>query len=857
MMNISFNMNDVVKVKIEDIEWKAPICGWAWNELWKYNYVVEVLDFNLEIYGDDYPFDNNVPKNETFVAPSGTINNVREIGNYLCMDYNNSFTNLSVIAKDLNSWPIFPIVDNINSFSHYNVSINPINNSYDFMGNTTLFLLDDEIPDNNTQESSVFLIPEEDGCEEIIENITYAPAIILIHNSTKGNSSYNADTTNISNKPVYKTNFTGQNCNLSTVIELLQNDTFIISTSNDNKDEIIFIYEYDEICLSEDVFIVSPKRNDFFAFNSNTLFLSNYNNRILDENYRGVIAYDDFNETHVCFETNRHWAGLGTDIVTQIGSRIGNNNPCLQIFSVNRTVGKWLEENCSEENTSVTGFFEQADNDIVAYNVWGNVTIPNSPDDNITIISNRLDGWWGETPGDSGVGGAIVLGILKYIKEYEIIPKNNLTFLFTTGEELGFRGAWHYHHSHENDNIIRFIGLDQLAFDQEGALTEILVRDNTTTGDIIRAIVNESGYTTETGYVAPVRNVYELGSAVTDCTAFRDIDGCDTITLSKDGYPWYYHHRAGLNYEEGDSLNNIDPVDVNMTYNLSWDIVKYFCFNPDCWFTNVTYEAYDSDNDGDSLNDYIKANFTINTIIPHDKVMVKLFYHYSWEGNESSWAEANSENYIVTSDGLEGSIVFQIPNDYTIGDFSVKLELFNSTGRINEIIGIDGENYNDTDSSSTYRLYHSLGYAETGNLTQNVEDRISGVAFTANENATANNITVYLQADFSLPPPKGSCMIYRSNDSTLIGTTGEIVVSTSASPEWKVFTFYGDPQPQLTKGVEYIIVCWSDKNCNVYYDNTTFSKGRYYNYTYGSPPSLPSFSNENRLYSIYCAYTAN
>lgn len=37
----------------------------------------------------------------------------------------------------------------------------------------------------------------------------------------------------------------------------------------------------------------------------------------------------------------------------------------------------------------------------------GNLTIGKSPDDAVAIISNRYDGMWGQTPGDSGVGTAI------------------------------------------------------------------------------------------------------------------------------------------------------------------------------------------------------------------------------------------------------------------------------------------------------------------------------------------------------------------------------------------------------------------------------------------------------------------
>ncbi len=131
------------------------------------------------------------------------------------------------------------------------------------------------------------------------------------------------------------------------------------------------------------------------------------------------------------------------------------------------------------------------------------------------------------------------------------------------------------------------------------------------------------------------------------------------------------------------------------------------------------------------------------------------------------------------------------------------------------------------------------------------------MSFFANENASANSISVFLRAEDTFPPVKGKCMIYKTSDSSLIGTTEEKTLSTGATPDWVVFNYYSDPQPQLVKDTEYTIVCWANYNYAVYYNDYSFSKGKYNSTVYGTPPPNPMFINENRLYSIYCSYTPN
>jgi len=289
-----------------------------------------------------------------------------------------------------------------------------------------------------------------------------------------------------------------------------------------------------------------------------------------------------------------------------------------------------------------------------------------------------------------------------------------------------------------------------------------------------------------------------------------------------------------------------------------WNLTKYFTVDPDSWFSNVTYEAIDSPDDGDTLPDSIRANFTINTIMPHDLTMVEAIL--AKHDNPEEELKYKYENYTVDSKGRTEEIIFSIPDEYSSGNYSLSLRLYNSTGRINEIVEIGEDNYNDTtESSDTYTLYHPFGYTKIGSLSQSMEDRITGSVFTINEYGIANNITAFINQNFMSPGPY-KCMIYRLSDSKLIGTTTEDWESLPqgnpmSSSWWAVFNFT-EPKPVLGKDTEYILTCWGDNEYSrLYYDDYATPKGRYSNSEYGNPPQYVDFTNENRIYSIYCSYT--
>ena len=105
---------------------------------------------------------------------------------------------------------------------------------------------------------------------------------------------------------------------------------------------------------------------------------------------------------------------------------------------------------------------------MVSYNVIGQV---NGTDPTKTVIIGCLyDSWWNQGTADSAIGMAIVLGIAKYFKDHNITPKYNIKFIGFAGEEAGLRGAYNHEakHPHDEENVVAFLDLNQVGFDQTG-----------------------------------------------------------------------------------------------------------------------------------------------------------------------------------------------------------------------------------------------------------------------------------------------------------------------------------------------------------------------------------------------------
>jgi len=536
-------------------------------------------------------------------------------------------------------------------------------------------------------------------------------------------------------------------------------------------------------------------------------------------------------------------------------------------FSVNNTIGAFLWNHSSDEiYNNISGHVYQIHHQetftepgVEAYNVEADLHIDHSLDDQIVLLSSRYDALWGECPGDSGAGVGIIMGIAKYMQQlnqtYDIKPNYNVTFLMTTNEENGMYGAQFYSDSHPNDKIKMWIGIDQLGF-KSGSLHNVY--KNSTHRNITENISKLLDYVGKTGYNMSHEEtplIYSPWGSGTEDVVFYDRENCDTILIHKDDV-WPFHHRRGLNLTDGDVLDPavFDRKDVNMFYNITWATVKYFLYAPDCWFDGITYETYDSN--GGSEHDTLKATYTVKSTLPSDLVMLEATLK---SAHMDITYSTKTINFTVNRSGVEKELIFIMPDNDIKGEYKIEFKLYNSTGRINDIVGIGSDNYNQTVTSPHFYLHRwdSFGSNREGDSDTTVTNSIKGSDFRKKGYGTANNITAYIYG--SLDPddrPTYRCMIYNQSDGQLIGTTEEKKPGTIG---WTVFTF-SDPKPILYNDNQYTLVIWGKNTTTLDYYSGSELIGHSLLMPYGTPPNPPPDpiefdATDTTVYSLFCSYT--
>jgi len=142
-------------------------------------------------------------------------------------------------------------------------------------------------------------------------------------------------------------------------------------------------------------------------------------------------------------------------------------------------------------------------------------------------------------------------------------------------------------------------------------------------------------------------------------------------------------------------------------------------------------------------------------------------------------------------------------------------------------------------------------FGETGEGTGTVglQDRIVGGIFNCPEIGTGVSISAYI--DDSSSAMKLKAALYLASDLTAPITNGQTEeIAGALGVQW--FTFNFSTGPNLVND-DYAILVWSDSTANLMYETT--GAGRYDNESYGAWPSL-SFTTLDRVFSIYCTYTA-
>jgi hypothetical protein len=695
-----------------------------------YTNFVNVTNFNIHINTPEYYLTNrprDVPKNESFATPSTK----RELGYYSeKLNHNFSGTNVYIDIQCNQCW----------AFGHQNIYVpcQPLSSCDIIIGNVTYVNVTSSMPTD--QEDKVILLNETNGSINKLNNVTDADGIVLIHNTSDG---YYVPASVIENYsfPIVRVNSSREIYN---VTYLLRSGELMLVHNFLDRNKLRFTYEFN----TGDTYWPNYPFYELYQYSNSQipplqLWRMKYATFILrwlsifhpNRPCKGLIIYSEKeDQTHYSLIHSLDWF--------RFDKTSGISFPQLPVFTVNKTVGEFLKQYANDPDNNVTAWEQQqyleenhsSSNPsdwtagVKAYDVVGHLNITKSPGDKIVVISNRHDSMVGEMPGDSGAGGGIVLGIAKFFHDHNIKPKYNLTFLQTTGEEFGMRGAQYYSDVHKNDNISYFIGFDQLGMNETGVKLEL-----DTSSSLMKKIV--SAIASQTNYRARTNNRYDimindpwnyhfklftikhplpyLGHEAEDVVWMqRDIaiippastkskTRCETVSFGG-ASGWTHHHQTGLNFSEADSLKNTDRNALNVIFEIAWNITKYFTVNPDCKFNGtIGYTSTDSPYDPDTLNDTIKATIPMKSTLPQDIVRVKA---YLTKENHSVPSALIIQDFIITNSTKSYVMNITLPPYCSPGKYSATLYLYNSTGRINDIINIPAQ-ANDSSQSGYFDLY--------------------------------------------------------------------------------------------------------------------------------------------------------
>lgn len=685
----NFTINKILKPNMQGANNPCGVSGYTKLPIgyiggkykdWNYSSKVVLTNFNFTIHNDTnhpYPFPKTVPITEIFAAPTAIED---WDTNKITLTY--KFTNaIPKIDSLFNTYPFG------GTYTNYYIDISCENENQGTMiiGNVSYLLDDDPIPSD--QEGQVFLVNDTLDNQDRLDNITQAEGCILLKSGT-------ASTQLNVTECCYPVVSMDKNSNESSeILDLLNQGERMIVDNATNPSILTFTYNlaYPINCPDDDYMIVySVPTSNFLPqlyLRARIYKCFNWVTKYWNVPHcLGIIIYDQQDtDAHYMLPTTKDWNEQGAG---------WTDNPALPIFSVNNSVGNWLHDNYSTTtiNANLSQVFKEQTPQgpgVISHNVVAYRNATNNPDKKIVILNNRMDAWWSEAPGDSGVGGAILLGIAKYFKDNNITPKYDIRFLFTTGEEYGCRGNYHYRHSLDDvtdNSVVAFFALDQIGLAQKATRLGISYNNNHL-GKILEKIVSQSNYDARSKYAPTIFSHSKIYGSAGEDEVWKDNKNCDAFCFAQDACRiWKGYHRAGMNYSRGDTLSGTVPDEginqtvVNISFELAWNVTKYFTVNPDCWFENITYQTWDSPTDNNTLIDSVNVTFSVNSCLPQDRIWVKATLISQDYPILCRYTE--QRHYIITPSGIQDTISITLPLQAPKGNYTLQVFLYNSTGEI-------------------------------------------------------------------------------------------------------------------------------------------------------------------------------
>jgi|GEM_PF-894232 len=410
-----------------------------------------------------------------------------------------------------------------------------------------------------------------------------------------------------------------------------------------------------------------------------TLFLKGFRQLILTNifyripNCRGLILYDYNND---CYN-------------------VPNGECAIPIIYVNGSIGNQIKNNANDYRIDIQ--LNQSWNDsILSYNVIGQINGSDPNPKKSILIECLYDSVWNQGTSDSAIGVGMVLALAKYMKQLEAIgikPRYNVTFALFGGEERGCKGAFYYEMTLPNsDNITKtVIDLNQLGFDQTAPDIPLIM--NVATNricliPIIKHITDITNYEERTNDDTEFKLSLTPVGSVSDEIAFANpltshILKTKTVMFLKD-FNWTRHHKDGANHTKGDTMNYYDQDDVELTMEMIWNVTRFFALKPDSSFENYLFDYTDSNND--NKDDTVSVSFNIKSVLPEDKVTVRLMLIPKYLSNPLHpgypilYRYRTEKEFIVTPDGTNGYISLTLPKGAPSATYRVQLVLLNSTG---------------------------------------------------------------------------------------------------------------------------------------------------------------------------------
>jgi PKD repeat protein len=279
---------------------------------------------------------------------------------------------------------------------------------------------------------------------------------------------------------------------------------------------------------------------------------------------------------------------------------------------------------------------------------------------------------------------------------------------------------------------------------------------------------------------------------------------------------------------------SLNVTDTESTHHMSYQTIYIDTGDP-----QITSISSDLNKVGYGYNITITANLS-DSVSGIKTATVNVTYPDNTHGN-------------YTLNNINGSTYEYVFNDTSqLGDYSYIVWAVDHAGNL------------DCTAKSNFTVLRSFGFRMTGSSNESILDTVTGSKFKVNLKGVADNVSVYLDPGNATTDSHYQCMIYRHNDSKLMGISEEKNVTSGKG--WQIFNF-SVPKPVLMNDTEYILSCWADNHTiRMYFDNgtgdemffddgTSTLQGHYFRGIYNYTPDLIYFDHEDRKYTIYCRYT--